>query len=317
MGILDGRVAIVTGAGRGVGRGEALALAAQGAAVVVNDLGGAWDGTGQDARPAQTVVDEIVAAGGRAVANHDDVADWEGAERLVQQAIDTFGDLDILVNNAGILRDAMTFSMTEADWDAVIRVHLRGHFGPTRCAAAHWRAQHKAGVARPRAIVNTTSESGLFGNAAQSNYDAAKLGIVSMTIAQAKELGRYGVTVNAVAPRARTRLTVSAFEGTTRAGEFEVEEGVFDEMDPDNIAPFVVFLASGHAADVTGQVFIVWGGTVAHVRMPHVADAIQQDHRWSVEELAGRREELFASLGPSVYEGPKGYARLPSVVREP
>jgi NAD(P)-dependent dehydrogenase (short-subunit alcohol dehydrogenase family) len=311
-GRLDGRVAIVTGAGRGIGRGEALALAAEGAAVVVNDLGGGWDGAGSDRRPAQDVVDEIRAVGGQAVANGDDVTDWVGAQRLVRQAVDTFGDLDILVNNAGILRDAMCFSMGEQDWDAVIRVHLRGHFCPTRFAAEYWRAQHKSGIQRRRAIVNTTSESGLFGNAAQSNYDAAKLGVVSMTVAQSKELARYGVTVNAVAPRARTRLTVSTFDGTSRSGEFaELDGSVFDDMDPDNIGPFIAFLASHHAEDVTGQVFIVWGGTIAHVRLPHVADVIAQDHRWSVAELAARKAGLFAEVTPSVYEGPKGYARLP------
>ena len=199
-GICAGRVAIVTGAGRGIGRGHALELARQGAQVVVNDLGGSVDGTGADTGPAQAVVDEIVATGGEAVANTDDVADWDGAKRLVDTAINTFGSLDVVVNNAGILRDRMLFNMSEAEWDAVVRVHLKGTFAPSRWAAEYWRAQHKDGVPVDARIINTSSTSGLFANPGQSNYGAAKSGIATFSIIAAKELGRYGVTVNTVAP---------------------------------------------------------------------------------------------------------------------
>ncbi len=205
--ICEGRVAIVTGAGRGIGRGHALELAAQGAKVVVNDLGGTVDGSGADIGPAQTVVDEITALGGEAVANTDDVADWDGARRLVQTAIDTYGTLDVLVNNAGILRDRMLFNMEEAEWDAVVRVHMKGTFAPMRWAAAYWREQSKNDRAVDARVINTSSTSGLFANPGQSNYGAAKSGIATLSIIGAKELGRYGVTVNAIAPGARTRMT--------------------------------------------------------------------------------------------------------------
>jgi NAD(P)-dependent dehydrogenase (short-subunit alcohol dehydrogenase family) len=301
VGALDGKVAIVTGAGRGVGRGEALALAAEGARVVVNDLGGEWDGTGADSRPAQQVADEIKANGGEAVANYDSVSTWQGAQNLVNQAIDTFGDLDILVNNAGILRDRTVFNMSEEEWDAVIDVHLKGHFSPTHFATAYWRQKSKEGETKHRAVVNTASESGLFGNAGQCNYDAAKMGIVSFTLCVAKECVKYGVTANVIAPRARTRMTVGTF------GEFgKVEEGKFDVMDPDNIGPFVAFLGSDEASDVTGQCFMVWGGTVVHVRLPHPTDSINQDHRWSVSEIAARKAELFKEMGSNAYETPPG-----------
>lgn len=310
--VLEGRVAIVTGAGRGVGRGEALALAAEGARVVVNDMGGDWDGSGADDRPAQEVVDEIVALGGEAVANYDDVADFAAAERIVRQAIDAYGDLDIVVNNAGILRDRMVFSLDESEWDAVIRVHLRGHYCLTRFASAHWREQHKQGSGRHRAIINTTSESGLFGNAGQTNYDAAKLGIVGLTMAAARELQKYDVSVNAIAPRARTRLTTTTFASTDRGDEFTAPDpDEFDVMDPDNIGPVVAFLASDEARDVTGQTFIVVGGSVAHVRMPHVAGFVTGPARWTVDTLAARKDELFADLGPDVFEAPRGFARIP------
>lgn len=311
MGKLEGRVAVVTGAGRGIGRGEALALAAEGAKVVVNDLGGTWNGDGNDDRPAAEVVGEIRAAGGEAVANFDSVTDQSGAERLIAQAVDTFGRLDILVNNAGILRDGMVFSISPDDWSAVVNMHLMGHFLPTRAAAQHWRAESKAGRDGHRTIVNTTSESGLFGNAAQSNYDAAKMGIVAFTVAVSRELAKYGATVNAVAPRARTRLTMSTFEGTGREGEFAAADKPFDPMDPDNIAPFVAFLGTDAAADITGQTFIVCGGAVAHVKLPQVSDILFKEGRWTVEEITERRDELFKNTGPSVYEGPRGYARLP------
>jgi NAD(P)-dependent dehydrogenase (short-subunit alcohol dehydrogenase family) len=293
-GLLDGKVAIVTGGGRGIGRAEALLLASRGAAVVVNDLGAEARGDGADASAAEAVVDEIRAAGGTAVANHDDVASWDGAERLVRQAVDTFGRLDVLVNNAGILRDAMSFNMTEADWDAVIRVHLKGHFAPSRFAAAYWREQAKArGDDAPGGrIVNTASESGLFGNAGQSNYAAAKAGIVGMTLVLARELARYGVTVNAIAPRARTRLTATV--GGAEAF-MAAKEGEFDAWSPDNIAPVVGFLASDAAAEVSGQVFVVWGSHVYLMegwRMIHDFDA--GGRTWTPEELAARTAELFA-----------------------
>ena len=311
MGMLDGKVALITGAGRGIGRGEALALAAQGAKVIVNDFGGTWNGEGSDDRPAAEVVEEIRAAGGQAEANFASVTDPAGAEAMVAQAVDTYGRLDILVNNAGILRDGMVFSIEPDEWFSVVQMHLMGHFLPTRAAAKHWREQGKAGDVSQRTIVNTTSESGLFGNAAQSNYDAAKMGIVGFTIAVARETAKYGVTVNAIAPRARTRLTMGTFEGGGREKEFAVAEDKFDAMDPDNIAPFVVYLCTDAAKDVTAQTFIVCGGAVAHVKMPQVSDILFKEGKWTVDELIARSEELFKNLGRDVYEGPRGYARLP------
>ena len=251
-GICDGRVAIVTGAGRGIGREHSLMLAEQGAKVVVNDLGGSMDGTGDDVGPAQQVVDEIKGMGGEAVANTDDISSWDGAERLVTQAIETFGTLDILINNAGILRDRMLTNMTEAEWDAVIKVHLKGTFAPSRHAAAYWREQSKAGNEVDGRIINTTSPSGIYGNVGQTNYGAAKAGIASFTIIAAKELGRYGVTVNAIAPAALTRMTENL--GMGQASE---EDKAL--MSPRMIAPIVVWLASPEAKGVTGRVFDVSG----------------------------------------------------------
>ena len=302
MALLENKVAIVTGAGRGVGRGHALELARHGAKVVVNDLGGEWDGTGQDTRPAQQVADEIKAAGGDAVANYDSVADWQGGQNLVNQALETFGDLDILVNNAGILRDRTVFNMSEEEWDAVINVHLKGHFVPTHFATAYWRQKSKeAGETKHRTVVNTASESGIFGNAGQCNYDSAKMGIISFTMCVAKECQKYGVTANVIAPRARTRLTVGTF------GEFgKSEEGKFDVMDPDNIGPFVAFLASDDGADINGQCFIVWGGSVAHIQLPRLSDTVSQDHRWSVDELSARKQELFKEIATGQFERPPG-----------
>jgi NAD(P)-dependent dehydrogenase (short-subunit alcohol dehydrogenase family) len=285
MGALDGRVAIVTGAGRGIGRGHARLLAAEGAKVVVNDLGGAVEGSGADTTPAQEVAAEISAAGGEAVVNGDDVATWEGSAGLVRQAVETFGELHVLVNNAGILRDKMSFNMDEADWDAVIRVHLKGHFAPSRFAAAYWRERSKAGEPTYGRIINTSSESGLFGNAGQSNYDAAKAGIASLTLAMARELDRYGVTVNAVAPRARTRMTESVFQMDATDG--------FDYYDPENVAPTVAWLASDDAADVTGRVFIVGGGDVYLVQHFSPTNHIAKDGRWTVEELQDNKKKLL------------------------
>jgi NAD(P)-dependent dehydrogenase (short-subunit alcohol dehydrogenase family) len=252
MGLCDGRVAIVTGAGRGIGREHSLLLAAQGAKVVVNDLGGSREGTGSDAGPAQQVVDEIVAAGGEAVANTDDVSDFAGAESLVKAALDAFGRLDVLVNNAGILRDRMLVNMTEAEWDAVIKVHLKGTFAPSHWAANHWRERSKAGDEVDARIINTTSPSGIYGNVGQTNYGAAKAGIASFTIIAAKELGRYGVTVNAIAPAAITRLTEDLGMG-------QVEGEAREQLSPRHIAPIACWLASPASASVTGRVFDVSG----------------------------------------------------------
>ena len=289
MSRLTGKVAVVTGAARGIGRGHAMLLAEQGASVVVNDLGGEWDGSGANERPAQQAVDEIVAAGGKAVANYDDVADWEGGQRLINQAVETFGGLDILICNAGILRDRMTFNMTEEEWDSVIRVHLKGHFVPVRWAATYWRERQKeSGEPVGGRVVLTSSESGLFANAGQLNYDAAKSGIATMAIVLAKELGRYGVTVNAIAPRARTRLTENTFGG--RAGPVE---GGFDARDPDNVAPWVAWLCSDAASHITGQNFVVGGGTVQLVSSWRVESTIEKQDRWTMDELDDRWRELF------------------------
>ena len=289
MSRLTGKVAVVTGAARGIGRGHAMLLAEQGAAVVVNDLGGEWDGSGADQRPAQQTVDEIVAAGGKAVANYDDVSDWEGGQRLINQAVEAFGGLDILICNAGILRDRMTFNMTEEEWDAVIKVHLKGHFVPVRWAATYWRERNKeSGEPVNGRVVLTSSESGLFANAGQLNYDAAKSGIATMAIVLAKELGRYGVTVNAIAPRARTRLTENTFGG--RPGPVE---GEFDPRDPDNVAPWVVWLCSDAASHITGQNFVVGGGTVQLVSSWKVESAIEKPERWTLDELDDKWSELF------------------------
>ena len=251
--ICDGRVCIVTGAGRGLGREYARSLAEHGALVVVNDLGGSRDGTGADAGPAQEVVDEIRSAGGTAVANTDDISSWDGAAALVEQAIDAFGRLDVLVNNAGILRDRMLFSMTEEEWDAVIRVHLKGTFAPSHHAAAYWREQSKAGEPVDARLVNTTSVSGLYANVGQTNYGAAKAGIATFTQIAAEELSRYGVTVNAIAPGALTRLT----------GDLEMTDEIRRNFDPAWVAPVITWLASPDSADVTGQVIEATGLVLA------------------------------------------------------
>jgi NAD(P)-dependent dehydrogenase (short-subunit alcohol dehydrogenase family) len=294
VGLLDGKVAIVTGAGRGIGRGEALVLASEGARVVVNDVGSARDGEGADESVADQVMREIVAEGGEAVANTDDVADWDGAKHLVDQAIDHYGRLDILVNNAGILRDAMSFNMREEDWDAVIRVHLKGHFATCRFAGAYWRERSKAGEESSGRIINTASESGLFGMAGQSNYAAAKAGITATTIVAARELHKYGVTANVVAPRARTRLTATV----GGADDFMAapDEG-FDAWDPDNVAPVVGFLASDAAADISGQVFVVWADHVYVMSGWSLAnDVARGGRRWTVGELIDAKEQLFDGI---------------------
>jgi NAD(P)-dependent dehydrogenase (short-subunit alcohol dehydrogenase family) len=255
-GLCEGRVCIVTGAGRGIGREHSLMLAAEGAKVIVNDLGGSRDGTGTDRGPAQEVVDEIIAAGGEAVVNTDDISDWAGAERIIQQAIDTYGRLDVLINNAGILRDRMLTNMSEAEWDAVIKVHLKGTAGPAHFAAAHWRDRSKAGETVDARIINTTSPSGIYGNIGQTNYGAAKGGIASFTIIAADELARYGVTVNAIAPAALTRLTADLGIG-------DAPEELKEAMSVKWIAPIVVWLASEESRGVTGRVFDVRGDLLA------------------------------------------------------
>ena len=288
MGHLDGKVAIVTGAGRGIGRGEALLLAAEGARVVVNDLGTSAEGGGTDLSVAQAVVDEIEAAGGKAVANGDDVASWDGASQLIETAVESFGGLDILVNNAGFLRDAMSFNLDEKDFDAVIRVHVKGHFAPAKFAAAHWRARSKAGEVVYGRIINTTSEAGLWGTVGQSNYASAKGGIVSMTLTMARELERLGVTVNAVAPRARTRMTEAVLGGLVTG------EGDFDDWHPDNIAPAVGWLASPAAAGISGQVFVVAGANVHWVAGFSEAGSLRGTQRWTVEGLIQHQDHLFS-----------------------
>ena len=282
MGALDGRVAIITGAGRGIGREHALLFAHEGAKVVVNDLGATNDGTGADISPAQQVVAEIEAMGGHAIVNGEDVADWEGAQRLVNAAIETFGDLDILVNNAGILRDRVLVNMTEDEWDSVIAVHLKGHFAPTRWAAAYWREQYKAGVTKPRNLVHTSSTSGLFANPGQSNYGAAKTGIATFSQIVAKELVRYNVKSNTIAPGARTRLTLA----TPGLGDImSPREGEFDPWDPANISPLVAYLASAECA-FTGETFLVQGGNVTMIESWTRGQGVDQDATWTVSELA-------------------------------
>ena len=292
MGALDGRVAIITGAGRGIGREHAILFAAEGAKVVVNDLGGAADGTGGDVSPAQQVVDEIHGMGGEAVANGDSVSSWEGAQRLINAAIEAFGDLDILVNNAGILRDRVVVNMTEDEWDAVIDVHLKGHFAPTRWAAAYWREQHKAGVTKPRNLVHTSSTSGLLANPGQANYGAAKSGIATMSQICAKELVRYGVKSNCIAPAARTRLTL-ATPGLGDMIQAPADSGAFDVWDPANISPLVAYLATADCA-FNGVTFFVQGGAVRIVKSWEFGDGVEQNERWSVGALA----EALAPLAP-------------------
>jgi NAD(P)-dependent dehydrogenase (short-subunit alcohol dehydrogenase family) len=284
MGALEGRVAVITGAGRGIGREHALLFAAEGAKVVVNDLGGAVDGSGDDRTAAEQVVDEIRAMGAEAVANADDITDWEGGSRLVQAAVEAFGDLHVLVNNAGILRDKMLVNMSEAEWDSVVHVHLKGHFVPTRHAAAYWREQVKAGKDVKAAVINTSSTSGLLGNPGQTNYGAAKAGVAAFTTIAAKELERYGVRVNAIAPAARTRMT----EQTPGLGDIvkaPTDPGRFDVWDPANVSPLVAYLATAECP-INGQVFFVQGGVVRLFQPWTMTTTLQRDDRWSVVELA-------------------------------
>ena len=291
MGALDGRVAVITGSGRGIGREHALLFAQEGAKVVINDLGRAIDGSGDDRTPAQQVVDEIKAMGGEAVANADNVADWEGGQRLIQTAIEAFGDLHILVNNAGILRDRVLVNMTEEEWDAVIHVHLKGHFVPTRFAAAYWREQTKAGKAIKANVINTSSTSGLIGNAGQTNYGAAKAGIAAFSVIAAMELDRYGVRVNAIAPAARTRMT-EATPGLDQIVKAPEDAAKFDIWDPANVSPMVAYLATENLP-FTGRVFFVQGGKVQNMTPWQMADAIDKDDRWTVAELENEVKKLL------------------------
>jgi NAD(P)-dependent dehydrogenase (short-subunit alcohol dehydrogenase family) len=288
--ICEGRVVIVTGAGRGIGRGHALEFARQGAKVVVNDIGAELDGTGGSDSPAQQVVDEIRSGGGEAVVNGDDVADWDGAQRLVRTAVETFGGLDTVVNNAGFVRDRMFVNATEEEWDAVVRVHLKGHFCVARWAAAYWRDRSKAGEAVDARIVNTSSGAGILGSMAQAAYSAAKGGIATLTLVQAAELGRYGVTANAIAPSARTRMTENAFaEAMARP-----EGDVFDAMDPENVAPLVVWLGSAESGHVTGRMFELEGGKVSVADGWQHGEVVDKGARWSPDELGPVVDELLA-----------------------
>jgi NAD(P)-dependent dehydrogenase (short-subunit alcohol dehydrogenase family) len=295
-GICEGRVVVVTGAGRGIGRGHALEFARQGAKVVVNDLGAEVDGSGSSDGPAGEVVAEIRATGAEAVANGEDISDWDGAKRLVDTALTTFGGLDVLVNNAGILRDRMLVNMTDSEWDAVINVHLRGTFAPMRWAAEYWRDRVKAGESNDARIINTTSPSGIYGNVGQTNYGAAKAGIASMTVIAAMELGRYGVTVNAIAPAALTRMTENL--GFGQGGRQRKPEE-FDPNDPDNIAPLVVWLGSGESADITGRVFNVHGGRISVAEGWVAGPGVEKDDRWETTELGAVIPSLVAQAAPN------------------
>jgi NAD(P)-dependent dehydrogenase (short-subunit alcohol dehydrogenase family) len=292
-GICEGRIVIVTGAARGIGREHALAFAKEGAHVVVNDLGVSRDGTGADNGPAQLLADEIVAAGGQSIANTDDIADWEGARRLVHTAIDTFGGLDVLVNNAGFLRDRMVFTTAEEEFDAVMRVHLKGHFATTRHATEWWRAQSKAGAEVNARLVNTSSGAGLMGSVGQGVYSAAKAGIAALTLVESAEMARYGVTANAIAPAARTRMTEDVF------GErMQAPESGFDPNNPANISPLVVWLGSADSRDVTGRVFEVEGGMISVADGWQHGPRVDRDARWEPAAVGAAVRELLAKAPP-------------------
>jgi NAD(P)-dependent dehydrogenase (short-subunit alcohol dehydrogenase family) len=286
MGALEGRVAAITGAGRGIGREHARLFASEGAKVVVNDLGGAPDGSGSDVSAAQAVVNEITEAGGEAVAHTEDISSWDGAESLVRQAVESFGRLDALVNNAGILRDAFIASMSEEQWDAVLGVHLKGHFAPMRHAAEHWKTRSKAGEQVKGAVINTASASGTYlPNPGQTNYGAAKAGIAALSLVAAAELERYGVRVNAIAPAARTRLT----EDVPMIGEMmkaPEDPDAFDPFDPKHVSPLVAYLAS-EDCPITGKLFAVQGGSIAECQNWQLGEAISTDGDWTIELIAG------------------------------
>lgn len=287
--ICEGRVVIVTGAARGLGRAHALELARQGAAVVVNDVGVELDGTGGGVGPGADVVEEIKQSGGRAVLNADDVADWDGAHRLVTQAVEELGRLDAVVNNAGIVRDRMFANATEDEWDAVQRVHLKGHFCVGRWAASYWRDQAKAGIGPDARIINTSSGAGLLGSVGQAAYSAAKGGILSLTLVQAAELGRYGVTANAIAPSARTRMTEQVFAETMA----KPADG-FDAMAPENVSPFVAWLASPDSGDVSGRVFEVEGGVIGVADGWQHGPRVDAGRRWDPADVGDAVRKLLA-----------------------
>jgi NAD(P)-dependent dehydrogenase (short-subunit alcohol dehydrogenase family) len=290
-GICDGRVVVVTGAGRGLGRAHALELARQGARVLVNDLGCELDGTGGGSGPAGEVVEEIRAAGGEAVANGDDVADFAGAQRIVTAALEAFGGLDVVVNNAGFVRDRMFANVAEDEWDAVVRVHLKGHFAVARHAAAHWRDQAKAGAPVDARIINTSSGAGILGSVGQAAYSAAKAGIATLTLVQAAELGRYGVTANALCPAARTRMTEGVFTEMMATPE---APDAFDAMAPENVSPLVAWLASTQSAHVTGRVFEVEGGKVGVATGWQHGPTVDKGDRWDPAELGPVIDGLLA-----------------------
>jgi NAD(P)-dependent dehydrogenase (short-subunit alcohol dehydrogenase family) len=292
MGALEGRVAIITGAGRGIGREHALLFASEGAKVVVNDLGGGIHGEADAASVAELVVEEIRAMGGEAVANHDDVADWEGAARLISQAVESYGDLHVLVNNAGIQRNNVLVNLTEEDWDDVIRVHLKGHFVPSHHAAAYWRQRAKEGHEVKASIINTSSTSGLLGNVGQSNYGAAKAGVAAFTVIVADELGRYGVRVNAISPSARTRMTQSTPALAEVVAPPE-DATSFDVWDPANISPLVGWLAT-EDCEASGQVFFVQGGEVRLVHNWTMTETLEKGGRFTIEELRAGLPKLLA-----------------------
>ncbi|MEV0469325.1 SDR family oxidoreductase [Streptomyces prunicolor] len=291
-GICDGRVVVVTGAGRGLGRAHALAFAAEGARVVVNDLGVGLDGTPAPDSPAAQVVAEIRAAGGEAVAHGGDIATAAGAASLVSTALETYGRLDTLVNNAGYLRDRMLVNLDEDDWDAVMRVHLKGHFLPLKHAAAHWRAETKVGRTPVARIINTSSGAGLLGSVGQGNYSAAKAGIIGLTLVAAAELARYGVQVNAIAPAARTRMTEHTFAETMAA-----PDSGFDVMAPENVSPLVVWLGSGEGAGVTGRVFEAEGGRITVMEGWRAGPSVEKGARWGVGEVGETVVKLLAEAG--------------------
>jgi len=292
-GICQDRTVIITGAARGLGKSYALAFAAEGANVVVNDIGTSLHGEGRDTSAADAVVEEIRAAGGKAVANYDDITDWDAAGRIVRTAIDSFGGLDIVVNNAGIVRDRMFVSATLEEWDATMHVHLRGHFCLSRHAVDYWRAQQKAGNPVDARIINTTSNAGLQGSIAQSAYSTAKGGIAALTLVQAAELARYGITANALAPAARTRMTEGAFAEKMA----KVETG-FDKQDPDNIAPTVVWLGSAQSAHVTGCVFELEGGRITIEDGWDLGPTVEKDERWNPADVGGAVADLLAKRKP-------------------
>lgn len=315
MGLLDGRVCIVTGAGRGLGREHAIALAAEGASVVVNDLGGNVDGTGADAGPAAEVASEITSMGGQAVANNDSVTDWEGAQRMVNQAVEAFGDLHVLVNNAGILRDRVLVNMTSEEWDAVIDVHLRGHFAPSRWAAAYWRERSKARGEPVQASIVNTASGAMLGNPGQTNYSAAKAGIAAMTLVEAMELQRYGVRANALCPVARTRMTLQTPGLGDSIGPPD-DPGRFDAYDPANVSPLVVYLAIADCP-FTGGVFHVGGNEVGLFDGWSLADGnlLATDGRWTPQELQEHAPRLLegrskhASVSFDIGDVFKGFGR--------